>query len=103
MRNLITTLLLLFPMLAISGCGPEIYKGGCGNLSSTKNTVPYTFGTADGNAYGCYMAYLGRSKNPNYEPLKQMMTAYFNTAAKSNTLTTADGGTVVYVPPVTKK
>lgn len=95
-------IILIISLIALSGCAPlNIYKSGCGNLASTKNTVPYTFGNLDASGNGCYLIYYGKG-TPNFEPIKVMMTTYM-TIAKPNTLVTSDGSTVMVIPPTTKK
>lgn len=85
----------------ISGCAPlSIYKAGCGDLASTKNTVPYTFGTLDASGNGCYLIFYGKGP-ANFEPIKTMMTTYMTTS-KPNTLVTSDGSTVMVIPPTKK-
>ena len=92
---------LLLCVVLLSGCAPlDVYKGGCGNLQSLKNTVPYTMGTLDGSANGCYLVHYGKQP-ADYESIKTLMTTYMNTA-KPNTLVTSDGSTVVVIPPVKK-
>lgn len=85
-----------------SGCTPmSIYKGGCGNLASTKNTIPYTFGSLDASGNGCYLIHYGKD-TPDFEPIKSLMTSYMTTS-KPNTLVTSDGSTVMIIPPTNKK
>lgn len=98
----VTKLAILgFLLLCSYGCAPiSLYKGGCGNLASTKNTIPYTFGTLDAGGDGCYLLYSGKG-TPNFDPIKALMTSYITTA-KPNTLITSDGSTVMVIPPTKK-
>ena len=98
----VPVILLCVSIALFSGCAPlDMYKAGCGNLASTKNTVPYTFGTLDASGNGCYLIHYGKT-TPDFEPIKTMMTTYMNTS-KPNTLVTSDGSTVMVIPPAVKK
>ena len=95
-------LLLLIPVLLLSSCAPlSMYKGGCGNLASTKNTIPYTFGTLDASGDGCYLIHYGKDA-VDFGPIKELMSTYMTTS-KPNTLITSDGSTVMVIPPTVKK
>ena len=86
----------------ITGCAPlDIYKGGCGNAVSTKNTIPYSFGNLDAGANGCYLIHYGKT-TADYAAIKDLMTTYMTTS-KPNTLITSDGSTVMVIPPTVKK
>lgn len=86
--------------LLASGCTSTLYKGGCGQVNSTKNTVPYTFGTAGGSAEGCYFACIGNCKDENFTPIQQAVSDYIKNAPKDNTIKTSDGGIVTYTPAI---
>jgi hypothetical protein len=92
-------ILILLLAVCLSGCTSTLYKGGCGQVTSTKNTVPYTFGTAGGNAEGCYFACIGNCKDENFTPIQQAVSDYIKSTPKENTIQTVDGGVVTYIPP----
>lgn len=91
-------LLLGLIILSLCGCTSTLYKGSCGTLTSNKNTVPYTMGTASGTATGCYMACVGDCKNEDFSPIQKVLTDYIKDAPKENTIQTVDGGLVTYTP-----
>jgi len=80
------------------GCASTLYKGGCGTLTSSKNTVPYTLGTAGGSATGCYMACIGNCKVEDFSPIETVLSDYIKNTPKDNTIKTVDGGTITYIP-----
>lgn len=93
--------ILLIPILFfLVGCTSTLYKGGCGTLTSSKNTVPYTLGTAGGTATGCYFACIGACKNEDFTPIQKAVSDAIANIPKENTIKTTDGGTVTYIPPV---
>lgn len=100
--------IILLGILAIlsSGCASAVLKSGCGHVNGSHVTIPYVGGTADGNAYGCYMVYSSlKGKGPDPDTLSTNLAAitaeYIKDATKDNQITTA-GPSVITVSPVTK-
>lgn len=98
MRNYVIYSLLVL-CFVVEGCTSALYKSGCGHLTGSEVTIPYVGGKANGNAYGCYMAYFGHGK-PDFTALQKLTSDYLLVAGKDNTIKTVDGGTVIYSPPV---
>ena len=97
MRLLETSLLI--GLVLTTGCASAVYKSGCGHLTGNEVSIPYVGGKATGNVYGCYVAYFGPSKSPDFTPLQKITSDYLLVAGKDNTMKTIDGGTVTYTPP----
>jgi hypothetical protein len=96
-------ILILIPLLfLITGCTSAVLKSGCGHINGTHVTIPYVGGTADGNAYGCYMGCIGPNcKAPDYAALATIMAEYVKDASSNNQITTT-GPAVVTVTPIVK-
>ena len=95
MKNLV----LLLSILLCSGCASAVMKSGCGHINGSHVTIPYVGGTADGNAYGCYMACAGqRCSSPSYADLATITAEYIKDASKDNAMQTTSAGTIVFTP-----
>ena len=100
-KKVVALILICFSVSFLSGCAGVMYKGGCGNVSSTKNTIPYTFGTAGGSALGCYFACIGYCKNPDFTPIQKAVSDYIKTNPNPNSITTS-GPVVITATPINK-
>lgn len=93
-------IMLVLGVLLISGCASAVLKSGCGHINGTHVTIPYVGGTADGNAYGCYMACAGmHCTAPDYTALATVTAEYIKDASKDNQITTS-GPVVITATPV---
>lgn len=99
--------LILIPLLILlSGCASAVLKSGCGHINGSHVTIPYVGGSADGNAFGCYMVYGAMSgKGPDANVLSTNLSTitaeYIKDASKDNQITTS-GPVVITATPVSK-
>lgn len=101
---MIARILLVIIAVSLSGCA-QVMKSGCGHINGTHVTIPYVGGSADGNAYGCYIGYVGGGKGPDANTLATNLATitaeYIKDASKDNQITTS-GPVVITATPVSK-
>jgi hypothetical protein len=97
-------LLLLIPILLLSGCASAGINSLCLNINGTGMSTPYT-GSGKLNASGVMCAMGGVSAKgipPTYEQLKDMTIAFINTQDTNGKLTVPGPGVITYTPAETK-